>query len=84
MRPFAAFEATKELPKICIYDNMKMAVLERYASANCFHLTLLGMLEHKTAFSLTVRIFYKNICFLSDILIILLVRYPLSKRFFFN
>jgi transposase len=42
----AAFEAWQGLPKICLYDNMKTAVLERHASAIRFHPTLLALSSH--------------------------------------
>ena len=42
----AAFEAWQGLPKICLYDNMKTAVLERHASAIRFHPTLLDLSSH--------------------------------------
>lgn len=42
----AAFEAWQGLPKICLYDNLKSAVLERHASAIRFHPTLLELSSH--------------------------------------
>ena len=42
----AAFEAWQGMPKICLYDNMKTAVLERHASAIRFHPTLLDLSSH--------------------------------------
>jgi transposase len=42
----AAFEAFKGVPKVCLFDNMKTAVLERNGSAIRFHPTLLDLSSH--------------------------------------
>jgi len=42
----AAFQAFNGVPKICLFDNMKTAVLERNGSAIRFHPTLLDLASH--------------------------------------
>jgi transposase len=42
----AAFEAWQGIPKICLYDNLKSAVLERHANTVRFHPTLLDLSSH--------------------------------------
>jgi len=42
----AAFQAFKGVPKVCLFDNMKTAVLERNGSAIRFHPTLLDLASH--------------------------------------
>jgi hypothetical protein len=42
----AAFEAFKGVPKVCLFDNMKTAVLERNGSAIRFHPELLDLASH--------------------------------------
>jgi len=42
----AAFEAFNGVPKVCLFDNMKTAVLERNGSAIRFHPALLDLSSH--------------------------------------
>ncbi|MCD8514249.1 MAG: IS21 family transposase [Nitrincola sp.] len=42
----AAFEAFNGVPKVCLFDNMKTAVLERQGSAIRFHPELLALSSH--------------------------------------
>jgi transposase len=42
----AAFEAWQGQPRVCLYDNLKSAVLERHGSAIRFHPTLLDLSSH--------------------------------------
>jgi len=42
----AAFEAFNGVPKVCLFDNMKTAVLERSGSAIRFHPALLDLSRH--------------------------------------
>jgi len=42
----AAFDAFGGMPKVCLYDNLKSAVLERHGDAIRFHPTLLDFAAH--------------------------------------
>ena len=42
----AAFEAFNDVPKVCLFDNMKTVVLERQGSAIRFHPELLALSSH--------------------------------------